>query len=422
MPEVARLGRLDSTMPLLLEGYRFISSRCERLATDAFETRVMGQRVVCMMGEEAARIFYGSGRFTRKKAIPRTTLTLLQDFGSAQLLDGDAHRHRKQMFMALMTPDGVSRLADLMATEWRAAVERWRGREVVLDDEAQEIVCRAVCAWAGVPLEEQHAREHAAELGAMFDGAGSFGYRQVRGQRLRRRGERWIKGVVEDIRAGRVPVPEGSGVQVITSHRDLDGQLLDIEVAAVEILNILRPTVAVSRYVTFLALALHQHPQWRERLRSAGDGELEMFVQEVRRTAPFFPLITGRVKEPFDWRGHRFGTGDWVMLDLYGTNHDARIWNRPDDFDPERFLNWDGNAFTLIPQGAGDFLQDHRCAGEPATVAMMKAALRLLTQETDYEVPDQNLKVWLSRMPARPKSGFVIRNARSQDRHVEFTA
>ncbi len=422
MPEVARLGRLDSTMPLLLEGYRFISSRCERLGTDAFETRVMGQRVVCMMGEEAARIFYGSGRFTRKKAIPRTTLTLLQDFGSAQLLDGDAHRQRKQMFMALMTPDGVSRLADLMATEWRAAVERWRGREVVLDDEAQEIVCRAVCAWAGVPLEEQHAREHAAELGAMFDGAGSFGYRQVRGQRLRRRGERWIKGVVEDIRAGRVPVPEGSGVQVITSHRDLDGQLLDIEVAAVEILNILRPTVAVSRYVTFLALALHQHPQWRERLRSAGDGELEMFVQEVRRTAPFFPLITGRVKEPFDWRGHRFGTGDWVMLDLYGTNHDARIWNRPDDFDPERFLNWDGNAFTLIPQGAGDFLQDHRCAGEPATVAMMKAALRLLTQETDYEVPDQNLKVWLSRMPARPKSGFVIRNARWQDRHVEFTA
>lgn len=418
MWEVARLGRLDSTMPLLLEGYRFISRRCGRLGTDAFETRVMGQPVVCMMGEEAARLFYGSGRFTRKKAIPRPTLTLLQDFGSAQVLDGDAHRHRKQMFMGLMTPDGVTRLVALMATEWPAAVERWRGRDVVLDDEAQEVVCRAVCAWAGVPLEDQHAREHSAELGAMFDGAGSFGYRQVRGQWLRRRGERWIQGVVEDIRAGRVSVPSGSGAQVITSHRDLTGQLLDTEVAAVEILNILRPTVAVSRYLTFLALALHEHPRWRERLRCAGDDELEMFVQEVRRTAPFFPLITGRVKEPFEWRGHSFGVSDWVMLDLYGTNHDARIWERPDDFDPERFRNWNGNAFTLVPQGAGDFLEDHRCAGEPATVAMMKAALRLLTQETDYEVPDQNLKVWLSRMPARPKSGFIIRAVRQQDARV----
>ncbi len=28
----------------------------------------------------------------------------MQDFGSAQLLDGDAHRRRKEMFMALMTP------------------------------------------------------------------------------------------------------------------------------------------------------------------------------------------------------------------------------------------------------------------------------------------------------------------------------
>ncbi len=122
MSEVPRLASVDSTIALLLKGYSFISERCRRHGTDAFETRVMGERVVCMMGEEAARMFYGGGCFTRRRGIPRPTLTLLQDFGSVAVLDGEAHRHRKQMFMELMTPDAIVQLAGLMAEEWRAAV------------------------------------------------------------------------------------------------------------------------------------------------------------------------------------------------------------------------------------------------------------------------------------------------------------
>ena len=42
----------------------------------------------------------------------------------------------------------------------------------------------------------------------------------------------------------------------------------------------------------------------------------------------------------------------------------------------------------------------------------MKTAVRLLTTEVRYDVPDQDLSIDLSRMPAQPKSRFVIRNAR----------
>lgn len=42
----------------------------------------------------------------------------------------------------------------------------------------------------------------------------------------------------------------------------------------------------------------------------------------------------------------------------------------------------------------------------------MKTAVNLLARETAYQVPHQDLHVSLSRMPARPRSGFVIGGVR----------
>jgi len=175
---------------------------------------------------------------------------------------------------------------------------------------------------------------------------------------------------------------------------------------------VLRPTEAVAQYVVFAALALHDHPEWRPALTAGGEEELEHFVQEVRRYYPFFPLVGGRVLTPFDWRGHHFAEGAWVLLDLYGTNHDARTWTDPEAFRPERFRGREPGAFDLIPQGGGDRHHGHRCAGEWITVELVKTAVRMLTAEMSYEVPRQDLRLPLSRMPAVPKSRFVIADVR----------
>jgi len=410
----------DHTLSLLAETYNFIGNRCRRYMSDIFETRLMFRKVICILGEEAAREFYRLGRFTRQGAIPPTTLVLLQDKGSVQTLDGEAHRHRKEMFMSLMTPEHVERLVGIAREEWRGRAAKWEGQEKVeLLSEAHVILCKAVCRWAGLDLSEEDAEERAREFAAMIDGAGAFGPRNWAGLALRMRTERWIREVIDGVREGRIAVPEGSAADVVVKHRELDGEHLSTKVAAVELINFLRPTVAVARYLMFAAHALHEHPKAAERVRLRGDEYREWFVQEVRRYYPFFPFLGGRVLEAFEWRGHRFEEDDWVLLDLYGTNHDARVWTDPEEFRPERFGLWDKSAYNFIPQGGGNPHEGHRCAGEWLTVELLKMAAAELTEGMEYGVPEQDLRVDMSRMPATVKSRMVIDNVHVAGQAVE---
>src|SRR5699024_9169687 len=123
--------------------------------------------------------------------------------------------------------------------------------------------------------------------------------------------------------------------------------LLDLHTASVELANILRPIVAIAVYVTFCALALYQFPEEQKKLQHANQHDYKRFVQEVRRYYPFFPVAVARVREDFLWKGHDFKKDTYVLLDLYGTNHHSDLWDKPDEFRPERFINWNDHPFSF---------------------------------------------------------------------------
>ncbi|MDP5182467.1 cytochrome P450 [Blastococcus sp. BMG 814] len=403
----------DSSLALLREGYAFISRRCDRLGTDAFRTRLMLRPAVCVRGAEAARMFYGDRRFTRRGAFPPTLLHLLQDEGSVQSLDGSAHRARKELFLRLLQGAGAPRITEVLAQEWPAAVRRWqRADRVVLFDALNELLTQVAATWAGVPLDERDLALRAREVAEMRNRAGSIGPANWRAQFLRHRSERWARAVIARVRSGELTPPEGSAVAAIAGHRGDDGELLDLPVAGVELLNLIRPVAAVSRFGVFAALALLRHPRWRDAFAAGEDEDLHAFVLEVRRFFPFFPLVAGRVREPFTWQEHRFGTGDRVYLDLYGTDHDARSWTDPEVFDPERFRGWQGDPWTLIAQGAGGYAENHRCPGEPMTEWLLEDVVRLLTRSVRYEVGVQDFSISLNRLPTLPADGFVVSHVR----------
>lgn len=413
--ETPRAPGFDSTLAFLAEGYDFVSRRCERLGSDIFTTRIMLREVVCIRGAAAAEMFYGHGHFTRKGAMPQTVLRLLQDKGSVQLLDDGPHRHRKAMFLSmLLPPTEIERMRTLFRREWLLALPEWERRgDVVLFDAVNLVLTRAACAWVGIPPGEKRPDTLCSELSAMIENAGRFGPRNWRALFLRRRTERFIRSLVERVQAGQMNIPEGMPLRIVCEHREEGGVPIDPDSANVELINLLRPIVAIGRFVMFAAMALYGHSEWHERFRRGEDETIESFCEEVRRLYPFFPVIGGRSLHDFEWRGHVFRKNDWVLLDLHGTNHDPRRFPDPDSFQPGRAIGWQAQGFDSIPQGGGEAAITHRCPGEAMTVEVMKEAVRLLTRAMSYRVPSQDLDIDLSRMPARPVSGFAISDVRA---------
>lgn len=409
-----RARGFDNTLALLAEGYCFMKRRHAALQSDAFSTRLMLRRALCVRGEDAARMFYQPGRFTRRGALPPTVLTLLQDYGSVAVQDGDMHHGRKAMLMGLFGPLERQRLVALAEAQWQERFARWqRQPRVVVFEEAQHVLCRAACEWIGLPpLDDAESAKRTRELAAMIDAAGSAGPRNWRAQLMRNRTEHWARALVDAVRAGRVQPPPQSPLCVIAGHRDADGMLLNRRHAAVELINLLRPTVAVARFIAFAVLALHEHPESRARIAAGDDGHAAMFTQEVRRYYPFFPAVAGRALHDFDWRQMRVEKGTWVLLDLYGTNHDPALWSDPENFRPGRFERHEESGFALIPQGGGDPYAGHRCPGESSTIDLVTSALKLFAGAIAYEVPPQDLSVSLRRMPTLPASGMVIERVR----------
>lgn len=404
---------LDSSIELMRDGYLFIKKRVDQHHSDVFRTRLFMQNVICISGREAAEIFYDPDLFQRHNAAPKQVLKTLFGENAIQTMDGDAHLSRKKLFISLMTQRHQEQLANLVMEQLQASIDKWMHKKtIVLFDEMKLILCRAVCQWAGVPLDTSEIEERANDFYAMIDGFGGIGERYLLGKESRSRAEKWIEAIIADVRSGKFVPDEDSPLWVIAFYKEQDSNLLDNHMAAVELINVLRPVIAVAIYIAFAAKTLHERPEYIEKIKENNENYLQTFAQEIRRYYPLTPFLAARVKKDFNWQQCEFSKDMLVLLDIYGTDHDSRIWDNPNEFRPERFVNWQKNLYKFIPQGGGDAAQGHRCPGEGITVEILKTSINFLINNIEYNVPYQDLDYSLNRIPTFPNSGFVMNNIR----------
>lgn len=134
---------LDHSLSLIREGYMYISNRRHSFNSNIFKTRLLGKKAICMVGKDAAKIFYDSEKFKRHNVAPNRAVQTLFGKNSVQTLDGEAHKHRKAMLMSVMNQDNLDRLKDITHTQWELALKKWEQKEkVVFYEEVQEIMCR----------------------------------------------------------------------------------------------------------------------------------------------------------------------------------------------------------------------------------------------------------------------------------------
>jgi fatty-acid peroxygenase len=150
---------IDHSLSLLREGYMYISNRCRSFNSNIFETRLLGKKAICMVGKEAAEVFYDTEKFKRRGAAPNRVVQTLFGKNGVQVLDGQSHKQRKEMFMSMMSHDALKKLTEMTKEQWEIAVHKWEQMEqVILYEEVQEIMCRTACQWAGVPVQEDEVK------------------------------------------------------------------------------------------------------------------------------------------------------------------------------------------------------------------------------------------------------------------------
>lgn len=402
---------IDNTLALLKEGYFFIKNRTEKYNTDIFKTHLLGKKITCITGNDAAKIFYDSTHFIRHGVTPVRIQKSLFGENAVQGMDGGAHLHRKSLFNALTSQNNQNDLSKIVAKEWDSLISRWeQASEINILKESKEILCKSACLWAGISLNESEVKDKAEEFFSMVDAFGAIGPRHWKGRKARTKTEIWIGSIIQEVRDKKRKVPEDTPLFAMAFFKDINGNLLELNMAAIELINLIRPIVAISIYISFMALALYEHKSSISDLTK--DKQREMFVQEVRRFYPFTPFLGAKVKTDFTWNDYYFKKNEMVLLDIYGINHDPGIWKEPNIFLPERFKDFHGYTYEFIPQGGGDSTTGHRCPGEGITIELMKVTLDFLANKIKYNVPNQDLSFDFSKIPTYPKSGFIINNVK----------
>lgn len=404
---------LDNTLNLLKEGYLFILNRMNLYNTYIFETRIMGQKAICITGKDAVKIFYNPELFQRKGATPKRIQKTLFGKNAIQGKDNKAHIKRKSLFMEILNQKDEEKLAKLVKKELINSIDSWQQKdEVVLFSELSEIICYVVCNWVGVSISKADAKYRSKDFLKMIYSFASVGSKYKKGKEARKEIEKWIESIVKDVRHNELKVDESTPLYKISFYKDVNNKLLDDKMASIEVINIIRPIVAISTYIVFAAVALYSYPGCREKLIENKNNYYEMFVQEVRRFYPFTPFVGAKAKQDFLWNGCQFKKGNLELLDVYGINHDPKTWDNPHEFRPERFESEEIDLFNFIPQGGGNPAITHRCPGEGVTVKITEAVLDFLINYIEFDVKDQDLSYSLSQIPTLPRSGFIMSNIR----------
>src|SRR5450432_3920451 len=112
---------------------------------------------------------------------------------------------------------------------------------------------------------------------------------------------------------------------------------------------------------------LVRHPDKLSRLMEEIDGQADggseeymtAVVNETLRVRPVVPIVARMLQEDLQVGAYRLPPGTRVVPSIYLTNRNPRVYESPEEFRPERFLQSGPETFSWIPFGGGI----RRCIG-----------------------------------------------------------
>ncbi|MGM0301557.1 cytochrome P450 [Enterococcus sp. AZ048] len=407
--------KLTDVTERLDEGYLLFSTLREEAKAPVVKARLLNKEVIAVYGQEAAKKFYDPNNFKREGAMPKLVLKTLFGEEGVQTMDGQSHEHRKTIFMNLMTPKRMEDYHQIVDKNLSEKFDQQHG-EFDLFDLSKDVLFRSICEWAGIDLSKI-PKEEVEQLAdyqiSMISSAVTNPATHIKGVENRKKSEKWAQSLIEDARIHPVANKEEVALYAFANATDEQGELLPINVAAVELLNVIRPTVALTVWIALMGHALFSRPDIYQRLRAEFTQLQDSFIQEMRRYYPFFPMLPAFATKDVEIDGYRIPKDSWVVLDLYGTNHDERSMESPEVFRISRYLGKEKHIsydeeYEMIAQGGGKFEAMHRCAGEWITLHTLRVFSDQLVNKYEFSVPDQDWSIPMNQFPTFPNSKALV--------------
>jgi len=432
IPRSARLDGVRDMLRVRRDMLGVVRDRFDRYGPVVFQ-RMPLMHMVSLSGPEAAR-FLLLDRERVFSARRSWNAIMGRIFTNGLLLrDGADHRHHRRIMRGAFQTGALRSYLEEMNPQVEQALTRWgegsRGGGVPLEAfPAYKTLTLDLAAkiFLGIELGAEadrmrHAFEAAVAASMSVVRLSIPGLEFHAGLRGREHMEAFFQRLLDERR-------DGKGTDMLSrlarAENEEGERLSDREVVDHMIFLMMAAHDTTTSALTSLTYELARHPEWQERVREEVMGFGKRWIEyddllqvpvttrcihETLRRYPPLSTIPRVSTKPFVFGGYEIPADVMVVVYPIEVHHHEEWWERPFDFDPDRFAaprkEHERHSHLFIPFGGGD----HMCLGLRFAEMQIRAILFQLVQryrfgvEPGYRMPVQQAPI------SRPMDGLPIR-------------
>lgn len=141
-------------------------------------------------------------------------------------------------------------------------------------------------------------------------------------------------------------------------------------------------------------------------------------LNESMRLRPPVGALMRKVLKDTELDGHALKAGSLAIFSIYNLHHHPEFWDRPEQFDPERFLSAENRRFSYLPFGTGERI----CIGNHFALLESQLLLSMIGSHYDFELLDTEEVEMEMAISLRPKGGIPARDKSDPPRLNPFAA
>lgn len=387
LPAGPRRPAFAQTLEWILDPERFMS-RCAREFGPTFTARLGPGADVVFVSEPAAvkAVFHGGGNMGDINGLFRRVL----GHNSLLVIDGPEHLRQRKLLLPPFHGERVAEHHEAMIEAAEEDVAGWPVGEPMALQAHMQAMTLSVILGAVFGLKAGSRRDRFRVLLARLLELNTtiattlpqlrreLGGRSPWGRLMRCTAEvdREVYAEIERRRALEGERPNDVLSLLLEAQEDGD-QLTDRELR-----DQLLTMLVAGHETTATALAwaferLVRHPDALDQIvaeMEQGDGTayIDAAIKETLRLRPVVPITARKLTEAFEVDGREYTPGTVLMPCIFLLHRNPHIYDRPHEFRPERWLNWQPPAYGYIPFGGGV----RRCLGAGFAHAEMRAVIR----------------------------------------------